>query len=439
MQRFSKYRRVYMFEEYIPTDHHLPYLEFHNFDGTEVTAIRPRIPERFSPRQRQEALKALLDTLLKHIGARKPVLWFYTPMMWPIAAHVDAEAIVYDCMDELSAFRFAPPDLKAYETALMQAADVVFTGGYTIWEAKRTRHDNIHPFPSSVDTAHFAAARHDLAEPADQAELPRPRLGFYGVIDERLDLGLIDRLAADMPEASIVLAGPVVKISPINEATRFISPTKTPEYLAGGRPVVSTPIRDVVRHYGDVDGVMIAETPEDFVAACRKALEMSKTKDWLVPVDEKLANMSWDATFAAMQGHVQRAAAGKTEKAANDRFSAPGVRRRPIKPYDVVIAGAGFAGSVLAERLAEGSGLRVLVCDKRDHIGGNAYDHRDAAGILVHRYGPHIFHTNSNEIVKYLSRFTEWRPYEHRVLADLGDRRLPIPINRTTLNGLYGL
>ncbi len=140
-----------------------------------------------------------------------------------------------------------------------------------------------------------------------------------------------------------------------------------------------------------------------------------------------------------MQAHVQRAAAGRSEKAANDRFSAPGVRRRPIKPYDVVIAGAGFAGSVLAERLAEGSGLRVLVCDKRNHIGGNAYDHRDAAGILVHRYGPHIFHTNSDEIVKYLSRFTEWRPYEHRVLADLGDRRLPIPINRTTLNGLYGL
>jgi len=474
MQRFSKHRRVYMFEEYIATDHHLPYLEFHNFDGTEVTAIRPRIPDRFSPEQRQEALKVLLDTLLKHVGARKPVLWFYTPMMWPIAAHVDAEAVVYDCMDELSAFRFAPPELKANEAALMQAADVVFTGGYSIWEAKRTKHDNIHPFPSSVDTAHFAAARRDLAEPADQAELPHPRLGFYGVIDERLDLGLIDRLAADMPEASIVLAGPIVKIShddlprranihyvgqkayadlpaylggwdvalmpfAINEATRFISPTKTPEYLAGGRPVVSTPVRDVVRHYGDVDGVMIAETPEDFVAACRKALEMSKTKDWLAPVDEKLASMSWDATFAAMQGHVQRAAAGKTEKAANDRFSAPGVRRRPIKPYDVVIAGAGFAGSVLAERLAEGSGLRVLVCDKRDHIGGNAYDHRDAAGVLVHRYGPHIFHTNSDEIVKYLSRFTEWRPYEHRVLADLGDRRLPIPINRTTLNGLYDL
>jgi UDP-galactopyranose mutase len=473
MQRFSRHRRVYMFEEFIPTDHHLPYLEFHNFEGTDVTAIRPRVPGGFSAEQRDAALRGLLDSLLKHIGARKPLLWFYTPMMWPIAAHVDAEAVVYDCMDELSAFRFAPPELKANEAALMRAADVVFTGGYSIWEAKRTRHDNIHAFPSSVDTAHFAQARGNLAAPEDQVALPHPRLGFYGVIDERLDLDLIDKLAEALPEASIVMAGPIAKISPgdlprrpnihyvgqktyadlpaylggwdvalmpfaINEATCFISPTKTPEYLAGGRPVVSTPIRDVVRHYGDVEGVKIAAGADAFIAACRDALALAQT-DWLKAVDDKLASMSWDSTFAAMHAHVQRAAAGKTEKAANDRFSAPGVRRRPVKPYDVVIAGAGFAGSVLAERLAQGSGLRVLVCDKRDHIGGNAYDHRDAAGILVHRYGPHIFHTNSEEIVKYLSRFTEWRPYEHRVLADLGDRRLPIPINRTTLNGLYGL
>lgn len=107
--------------------------------------------------------------------------------------------------------------------------------------------------------------------------------------------------------------------------------------------------------------------------------------------------------------------------------------------FDYLIVGAGFAGSVLAERLAVGLGKRVLVVDRRPHIGGNAYDHYDDAGVLVHRYGPHIFHTNSERIVEYLSRFTEWHPYEHRVLAVVDGKQVPIPINRTTLNALYGL
>ncbi|MGZ3304620.1 MAG: UDP-galactopyranose mutase [Asticcacaulis sp.] len=480
MQRYARHRRVYVFEELIPTDHHLPYLELHSFDDTEVVAVRPRVPAGFSAEERLTALRGLLTKLMKQIGAKKPLLWFYTPMMWPIAEPVagSASAIVYDCMDELSAFKFAPPELKANEAALMNAADVVFTGGYSIWEAKRGRHDNIHPFPSSVDVAHFATARKGVTEPADQAVIPHPRIGFYGVIDERLDLGLIEAMADRMPETSIVMLGPVVKISEadlprrpnlyylgqktyaelpayvsgwdvalmpfaINEATRFISPTKTPEYLAAGRPVVSTPIRDVVRHYGDLEGVMISADADQFISNVGRALELAMTDAWLAPVDALLASQSWDNTFNAMRGHIDRVAAAKSTLAPVDRFSAPGIRRKSKKPYDVVIAGAGFAGSVLAERLAEGSGLRVLVCDKRPHVGGNAYDHRDAAGIMVHKYGPHIFHTNSDEIVKYLSRFTEWRPYEHRVLADLNafgiDKRLPIPINRDTLNGLYGL
>jgi UDP-galactopyranose mutase len=107
--------------------------------------------------------------------------------------------------------------------------------------------------------------------------------------------------------------------------------------------------------------------------------------------------------------------------------------------YDYLIVGAGFAGSVLAERLARGSGKSVLLCDRRNHVGGNAYDHADAAGILVHRYGPHIFHTNSRDIFEYLSRFTTWRGYEHRVLASVEGKLLPIPINLDTINRLYGL
>lgn len=477
MSRFAEGWRVLFWEEAIPTDHHLPYLEFHAFEGTSVQSIRPRVPARWSRQDQDRALSGLLDQMLGLTGIRRPVLWFYTPMMWPIAAHVDAAAVVYDCMDELSAFRFAPPELVANETALLAAADAVFTGGWSIWEAKRTRHDNIHAFPSSVDAAHFAAARGALAPPPEQAALPPgPRLGYYGVIDERLDLGLIAALAAAHPDWQIVMVGPVAKIGEhelprapnihwmgqrsydqlpawlagwdvalmpfaLNEATRFISPTKTPEYLAGGRPVVSTPIRDVVRHYGDLDAVHIADGPAAFTAACAAALAQGRGADtgWRDAADAALAQLSWDSTFARMRDHVIDAARRRAAPPPPaDRFPAPGLRRG-ARRYDVTICGAGFAGAVLAERLAEASGQRVLVVDKRDHIAGNAYDHRDAAGVLVHRYGPHIFHTNSDEVVAYLSRFTAWRPYEHRVLAQVGDRRVPMPINRTTLNALYGV
>src|SRR5690606_1930964 len=196
--------------------------------------------------------------------------------------------IVYDCMDELSAFRGAPPELIEREQALLRCADLVFTGGYSLWEAKRNLHNNIHAFPSSVDVPHFSSARCIQTEPLDQIDIPHPRLGFYGVIDERLDLTLISRIVELRPGWHIVLVGPVVKIDPaslpqrpnlhylgpktyeelpqylagwdvaimpfaLNESTRFISPTKTPEFIAGGCPVVSTSINDVVRTYGDTD------------------------------------------------------------------------------------------------------------------------------------------------------------------------------------------
>src|SRR3954447_20641150 len=113
-------------------------------------------------------------------------------------------------------------------------------------------------------------------------------------------------------------------------------------------------------------------------------------------------------------------------------------RHYPDSHYDVLVVGAGFAGSVIAERFAS-TGRSVLVLDRRPHIAGNAYDHSDSAGVLIHRYGPHIFHTNAAQIVDYLSRFTEWRPYEHRVLAQVGDALLPIPINRTTINRFFNV
>ena len=473
MSRFGLERPIYFFEESAPTDDPAPHLDVQRVEGTAVRVVQPLVPRALPAKDREAAVSRLLDELLRTTGCASPALWFYTPMMWPLARHIDAAAVVYDCMDELANFRFAPAELRENEAALMQAADVVFTGGRALYEARRHRHDNIHAFASGVDVAHFEAARRGAAEPEDQACIPAPKLGYFGVIDERLDLELLRAVAAARPDWSLVMIGPVVKIDPadlprlpnihwmgqrpyaalpaylaawtaalmpfaLNEATRFISPTKAPEYLAGGKPVISTPVQDVVASYAGIDAVGIAAGAPDFLAACERAMALARNAaPWLPAVDRMLGERSWDAIHARM-AQLVKAAVGPSPLAVTPP-ACPSARRGAPAPYDAVVVGAGFAGSVLAERLAAGSGLRVLVCERRDHVAGNAHDHPDAAGILIHRYGPHIFHTNSAEVEAYLSRFTEWRPYEHRVLADLGDRRLPIPINRTTLNGLYGL
>ncbi len=468
MRRFAPERRVFFWEEPIPCDHPRAYLEYHPFPEDGVIALRPRVPHGWDREAVEAGLRELLDLLVATSVPVDPVLWFYTPMMLGFSDHLRAETVVYDCMDELSAFAFADPLLVEREAELIRRADVMFTGGYSLYEAKRDRHDAIHPFPSAVDVDHFAAARGAIAEPADQAAIAGPKLGFYGVIDERIDLALIDAVAAARPDWQFVMIGPVVKIDPaalpqranihwfggrhyaalpaylsgwsaalmpfaINDATRFISPTKTPEYLAAGRPVVSTPITDVKRHYGAIDGVAIAADAPAFIAACEAALALPPAGAWRDEADRLLAETSWDRTFAGMK-HAMAPAPAPTPVAAPAIHPAG----RP-RHFDALVVGAGFAGSVLAERLAADAGKRVLVIDKRPHIAGNAYDHADAAGIMVHRYGPHIFHTNSDDVFAYLSRFTRWRPYEHRVLASVRDRLVPIPINRTTLNELYGL
>lgn len=343
MARFAKERRVFYFEEFIPTDHHLAYLEIHPFEGTTVKSVRPRIPQGWSAERREQALGKLLDELLGLCGAQRPILWFYTPMMYGFARHVAAAAVVYDCMDELANFKFAPPEIKTMEAALIARADVVFTGGYSLYEAKCHQHGNMHPFPSSVDANHFRSARLSAAEPSDQRSIPGPRLGYYGVIDERLDLALIGAVAQARPDLSFVFIGPLAKITPhdlpraanlhylgqkpyselplylagwevalmpfaLNEATKFISPTKTPEYLASGRPVVTTPIKDVVRHYGTVPGVFVAGDAQSFARACDNALALKQGgTGWLAPIDAILTGSSWDETFLAMRSLLEKA------------------------------------------------------------------------------------------------------------------------------------
>ncbi|UZK64808.1 UDP-galactopyranose mutase [Sphingomonas sp. M1-B02] len=471
MSRFARTGRVLYWEEQILVEGaDAPRLHVSICPDTGVVVLVPHLRAEDDRASDESTLRRLLDQALE--GTRAPLIrWYYTPMMLPFSEHVLSDCVVYDCMDELANFKNAPPELIPLETRLFERADLVFTGGYSLYEAKRDRHPNIHPFPSSVETAHFAAARKAGSEPVDQIALPRPRFGFYGVVDERMDLQLLAAIADARPDWSIVIVGPVVKISEadlpqranlhflggkqyaelpdylrgwdvalmpfaINEATRFISPTKTPEYLAAGRPVVSTPIKDVIRHYGDVGAVHIAGDTPAFIAACDAALAQSRSRDWWPEVDALLAEGSWDRTQGRMADLVENviAEASRVQPIVSPtRWPTEAPQR-----YDVMIVGAGFAGAVMAERLASQSNKKVLVVDRRPHIGGNAFDHLDEAGILIHKYGPHIFHTNSAQIVDYLSQFTEWRAYEHRVLADVGDGKLvPMPINRTTLNLLY--
>ncbi|WP_240002357.1 UDP-galactopyranose mutase [Oleisolibacter albus] len=480
MSRFARTHRVFFVEEPVPTDAPQPWLDVREEAAVEI--LVPRIPERVLGDTAETTLiqRMLLDRHFAAAGVTAPVLWYYTPMSLAYSDHLKASVIIYDCMDELSAFRGAPPELVERERILLGRADLVFTGGVSLYEAKRPLHHDVHAFPSSVDVAHFAAARRPMPDPTDQAAIPHPRVGFYGVIDERLDIALLDAVAAARPDLHFVMIGPVVKIDPahlprrpnihylgpkvydelplylagwdvammpfaLNESTRFISPTKTPEYLAAGRPVVSTPVTDVVRGYGDSGVVHIAGDGDGFVRAIDTALDSGRSADRLqARIDLVLSSMSWDSTWQRMVDAIARA---QTRAADNAILLRRPPTQRPAlvekrsrrTGFDYLIVGAGFAGSVLAERLASQLGKRVLIIDKRPHIAGNAYDCHDGAGLLIHRYGPHIFHTNSTQVAEYLSRFTEWRPYQHRVLAKVRDQLVPIPINLTTLNRLYGL
>ena len=355
MSRFGRDKRVIYWEE--PVDigrRDTAFLQVREAEGfPNVRVAVPHLPEGMPDDAREAALKRLLDA---HVASlRGPVIaWYYTPMMLPFSRHLAVDATVYDAMDELSKFRFAPAHLLELEQELIDKADVVFTGGSSLYEAKKDRHANVHCFPSSVDRAHFCKARAQLFDPADQEDLPRPRLGFYGVIDERFDIDLLDRIAQMRPQWSFVMVGPVVKIAEdelprrpnisylggktyeqlpaylsgwdvalmpfaMNESTEFISPTKTPEYLAGGKPVVSTPVKDVVRHYGHLEGVRIAATAEEFVAACEEALELSRKPEggWLAEADLLLASSSWDTTQARMAGLVREClgVSGETQSA----------------------------------------------------------------------------------------------------------------------------
>jgi UDP-galactopyranose mutase len=321
-----------------------PRLDIADSDGVRV--VTPRLPEGLNDVDRDAALQRLLDTLLTQLGGQGPdILWYYTPMALAFSRHLDAAVTVYDNMDELSLFHGADSRIAQLETELMERADLVFTGGQSLFEAKRDRHPNIHPVPSSVDVAHFRPTPGvPSAEPQDLAPIRGPRVGFFGVIDERMDLDLLEAVARLRPDLSFVMIGPVAKIDPAalprpanihwlgarayaelpaylhhwdvglmpfarNESTRFISPTKTPEFLAAGLPVVSTPIRDVVEPYGTLGLVEIAATPAEVAAAIDRAMAAPISPGWRDRVARQLARGSWDRTWAFMAARIELARA----------------------------------------------------------------------------------------------------------------------------------
>lgn len=343
MSRLARDYDVIFFEEPVfedlAEDRATPRLD-HSQPAPGIEVIVPRLAHGLSEEQIAEAQRQLLDEMLLARGDAELLLWYLTPMSLAFTDHLKGNVTIFDCMDELSAFRGAPVRLVDMERELMARADVVFTGGYSLWEVKQRQHDNAHPVPSSVDIAHFAAARDGLADPVDQADIAHPRMGFFGVIDERFDIELVEKLATLRPDWQIVLIGPVVKIDPatlpqlpnihylggksydelpaylagwdvalmpfaINESTRFISPTKTPEYLAGGCPVVSTPIHDVIRGYGQSGAVTIADTAGAFVAAIDAALGLKGSTEFLQSADAALDGMSWDTTSRFMKEQIE--------------------------------------------------------------------------------------------------------------------------------------
>ncbi|HXG66294.1 MAG TPA: glycosyltransferase family 1 protein [Blastocatellia bacterium] len=365
LSRCAQDRRVFFVEEPIFEDT-LPRLDISQRDCGVWVAV-PRLPHGMSEGEAAAAQQSLLiDDLFLGFGVNEYILWYYTPMALAFTQHLEPLAVVYDCMDELSAFKYAPPSLREREQELFKRADLVFTGGHSLYEAKRHLHPNIYPFPSSIDGAHFRQARQIKKDPPDQAAIPRPRLGYCGVIDERMDLELIDGIAKARPDWHLVMVGPVVKIDPAdlpkrenihylggkqykelpaylagwdiamlpfarNESTQFISPTKTPEYLAAGVPVVSTSIRDVVRPYGQQGLVKIADTVEGFIAAAESLISKSFEKSsWLRRVDEVLAYNSWDRTWARMMQMLNLIISSRYPALLTPTLRPPTAGRQPL-------------------------------------------------------------------------------------------------------------
>jgi len=355
LSRLAKDYRIVFMEEPVSDAEH-DYLEQLSH-GDNLMVLRPHLSgnvggfhDDLLPR-----LQSQLACFLNDSGIDDYLVWFYTPMALPLANGLSPRAIIYDCMDELSAFKNAPRQLVQRENALYLQADLVLTGGPSLYRSKQDRHHNVHCFSSSVDAAHFSPLGRTLDDHPAQAALPGPRLGYCGVIDERIDIDLIGALADAHPDWQLVMVGPVVKITyeslpqranihwlgqqsyaelprfmagwdvcllpfALNESTTFISPTKTLEYMAAGKPSVSTRIRDVADPYGHV--VEIADNQQEFIAACEALLDATPEQQAIraKAMHHILAGTSWDLTASAIRVLMDELPGTRCGEAANSGF-----------------------------------------------------------------------------------------------------------------------
>lgn len=438
-----------------------------------VTVLRPHTQAAepgFSDAQFPE-LSALLGNYLAENAIERYGVWLYTPMALPLLGGLSPQVIVYDCMDELSLFRFAPPQLLRRERDLLRIASVVFTGGPSLYDAKRDHAHNVHSLPSSVDAAHFARGADPAnADPRFDA-LPRPRLGYYGVIDERIDLDLVAAVADANPQWQVCMVGPVVKIDPaslpqranlhwfpsmdyaelpgalaawdvclmpfaLNPSTRFISPTKTLEYMAAGKPVVSTRIRDVERLYAE--GVAIADDAAGFVRACESLLaETDAARQRRQAMQARLvAATSWDLAAARVVDGIEQAletglGADAQRYLAEDRIVVLPRRSEPRREVECLIIGAGPTGLSAALHAGPGS---VLV-ERNATVGGWCRSIQDRG--YTFDYAGHIMFSKDPYVLKLyealLGENLHWQDREAWVYSKGVHTRYPFQ------GALYGL
>ena len=482
LSRLARLYRILFFEE--PVRGNLtPFLErFSPCHNVEV--LRPHTTvdaPGFHDAQLPE-LEPLLAEYLQDFGIEDYVVWFYTPMALPLLAELSPRAVIYDCMDELSAFKNAPRQMLQRESALLKRADLVLTGGPSLYEAKRGLHSNVHCLPSAVDVEHYSPLTPRDRDPEAQrlmAEIARPRLGFFGVIDERFDIELLRAVAAADDRWQIVLAGPVVKIdradlpqSPnihwlgqqpyerlphlvaewdvcllpfaLNASTRFISPTKTLEYMAAEKPIVSTPVHDVVKLYGD--SVEVAAGADAFVAACRAALSESAASRAarVARMRRHVERTTWDAAAQTVARELDTLLAQARKAAAEQRSSESRGRpvaseplrlhsggKAPATTVPVLVAGAGPTGLSAAYHL----GKDAMLVERAPTVGGWCRSIVDNG--FTFDYAGHIMFSNDPTVLalydKLLGDNQHWQNREAWVYSKGVYTRYPFQ------GSLYGL
>ncbi|CAN5302710.1 glycosyltransferase family 1 protein [soil metagenome] len=324
ISRMSEHYKILFVEEPIPFEHPDEENEYLlEVVNDNLHVLKPKV-------KRIEDIKNVLKPLLK--SCELEIGWFYSAAFSPLITSCVFDCVIYDCMDELSLFKGAPAQLVNQEKFLLAEAHIVFAGGKSLYDAKKKIHSNVHCFPSSVDRKHFETAMEDIDIPEDIKNIQKPVVGYFGVIDERIDFTLLQDTARLLPNVGFAMIGPLVKIGEedlprekniyylgmksykqlphyikafdiammpfaLNDATKFKSPTKTLEYMAAGKPIISTAIKDVVTEYSHC--IPIVDTAEEFAATIDNIWRVHQ-EDYSEEYNNILENTSWDATAAQM-------------------------------------------------------------------------------------------------------------------------------------------